>query len=139
MRYLFYLWVEIEDFNSKKLLNLVGCAVKYGQLNSPIKAHVLTERYNDYLYQYTFINFEYNNLDLFITCYYTFGLWRVTIINFFPPFNLLNFDKCLVITGACSLYRTSMVLSFHNITFTKKLIILDFYHTISVYVLNPTC
>lgn len=98
-----------------------------------MKAHVLTERYNNYLYQYTFINFEYNNLDLFITCYYTFGLWRVTIINFFPPFNLLSFYKCLVITGACSLYRTWMVLSFHNITFTKKLIILDFYHTISVY------
>ena len=62
-----------------------------------------------------------------------------SLINFFPLFNLLSFYKCLVITGACSLYRTSMVLSFHNITFTKKLIILDFYHTISVYVLNPTC
>ena len=38
------LWVqrEGEDFNSNKLLNLAGLRVKYGLLNRPIIAHVLT-------------------------------------------------------------------------------------------------
>ena len=42
--YLLYLWVqkEAEDFNSNKLLTLVGCPLEYSLLNQPIKVLVLT-------------------------------------------------------------------------------------------------
>ena len=41
-----YLWIQIEgeDFNSNEVLNLAGCTLKYGPLNRPIIAHVVTER-----------------------------------------------------------------------------------------------
>ena len=41
-----YLWIQIEgeDFNSNEVFNLAGCTMKYGPLNRPIIAHVVTER-----------------------------------------------------------------------------------------------
>ena len=41
-----YLWIQTEgeDFNSNEILNLAGCTMKYGPLNRPIIAHVVTER-----------------------------------------------------------------------------------------------
>ena len=50
VRYLLYLWVQIEkkDFNSNKLLNLhaAGHTVKYSSLYWPIILYALTESYN---------------------------------------------------------------------------------------------
>lgn len=45
--YLFYLRVKIEggNFNLNKSLNLEGRTGKYGSINRPIIAHVVSDRY----------------------------------------------------------------------------------------------